>query len=98
MTRLGVIGIGDMGEAILRGACSGGALKADETFIFDHNPQKAEPLHREFGVRVCSDIDELFENSALILLAVKPHSLDTLAEEKYDFFAEKGVIDRKSVV
>lgn len=92
MTRLGVIGIGNMGEAILRGACSGGALKADETFVFDHNPQKAEPLHREFGVRVCSDIDELFENSTLILLAVKPLSLDTLAEEKYDFFAEKGVI------
>lgn len=91
MARLGIIGTGNMGEAILRGALKGRAIQAHQVAIYDVNINKAETLSKELGVAACSSVDELASNCAIILLAVKPNIVAGLLDQNRAQFCDKAV-------
>ena len=68
------IGLGNMASAIIRGmrACAG----FQDAVIrgFDRHPEKASGLSLEF----CPDLEELTGYADILLLCVKPHSLEEL--------------------
>ena len=71
--KIGFIGCGNMGGAILYGALESGVLDKGNAYVYDINPammKKAE----EWGVHLAADDEDLCAKSDIILLAVKPQN------------------------
>lgn len=80
MTKLGFIGVGNMGAAIIRGI--NGRLGNTAVFAYDSNPEKLKNLSA-LGATAAGSVTELAKKCDYILLAVKPQQLDgVLAEIK----------------
>ena len=80
MTKLGFIGVGNMGAAIIKGI--NGKLGNTAVFAFDSNPEKLKNIS-VLGATAADSIAELAAKCDYILLAVKPQQLDgVLAELK----------------
>lgn len=78
--KLGVIGVGNMGSAIIRGLLSHGVCEARQVSVFDADPVKAEPFGKE-GLHVADSVDEISETSDTVIIAVKPATVgEVLAE------------------
>lgn len=71
--KIGIIGCGNMGGAILYGALKSGVLPKENAYVYDINPammKKAE----EWGVNLAEDDEAVCQNADIILLAVKPQN------------------------
>jgi len=75
MATFGVIGIGNMGLAILSGLVNNGFIEPQDTVAFDIDEDKSARA-RDMGSRVASAIDDLVASSDTVLLAVKPQHMD----------------------
>ena len=93
MLKLGFLGVGNMGGAILRGVLSAGYLAEDDIAVCRRNRRKLEELSDEFpGITCTESAIELAEMCDVILLAVKPQYLGEIIEEIYDELNGKAVI------
>ena len=71
--KIGIIGCGNMGGAILYGALESGVLSKENVYVYDINPAMMEKAD-SWGVHLAKDNEDVCENSDLILLAVKPQN------------------------
>lgn len=78
MNKLGFIGVGNMGRAILSGI--NGKLGNTAVFAYDANPDKLTGL-ASVGATAADSISEIASKCNFILLAVKPQQLDGVLEE-----------------
>ena len=69
--KIGWIGCGNMGGAILRGALESGVLARENAMVYDVSAAAMEKAE-EWGVALGADCADVCRNSDLILLAVKP--------------------------
>lgn len=92
MEKFGIIGVGNMGEAILRGMLKGSVLAADKICIFDPNTAKCAAFHRDLGVATAKSIPTLARDCDILLLAVKPDVCGSLIEKNRNDFSEKAII------
>ncbi len=93
MLKLGFIGAGNMGSAILRGLIAADYLAADDMAICDLNTRRLEELSDEFPGLTCTESDvELAEMCDMIVLAVKPHFMAEVIEHIRDELNGKAVI------
>lgn len=82
MLKLGFLGIGNMGSAILRGVLSAGYLTEDDIAVCRRNRRKLEELSDEFPGLTCTESAiELAEMCDVIILAVKPQYLGDIIDE-----------------
>lgn len=80
--KIGVIGCGNMGGAILSGALESGVLPKENAFVYDISPAAMDRA-RAWGVNTAKDCEDLCQSSDLILLAVKPQQTpDALSQCK----------------
>lgn len=90
MTKLGFLGAGNMGGAIMRGLSAGN--KDISVYAFDKDTEKLKALG-QYGVKPCENENDLVKECDYILLAVKPQVLpqvlDTVAK---DITSEKVII------
>ena len=80
--KIGFIGAGNMGGAIL-----GGIVRGDieaEILVFDKNPDMLVQLSKEFGVKKAINNKEIAKNADIIFLAVKPNVLSFVLDEIKD--------------
>lgn len=73
--KFGVIGFGNMGGAIVRGALAKGTLKAEDVNVYDIVDAKNEEA-KALGLNVCADDEALCAESDVVLLAVKPQQME----------------------
>lgn len=93
MLKLGFIGAGNMGSAILRGLISAKYITADDMAICDLSARKLEDLSDEFPGLTCTESDvELAEMCDIIVLAVKPQYMAETIEHIYSELSTKAVI------
>lgn len=78
MNKLGFIGLGNMGGAILRG--TEGKLGNTAVFAYDADPAKLENI-RQHGATPADSAKEIAEKCDYVLLAVKPQHLAGVLEE-----------------
>ena len=71
--KLGIIGCGNMGGAILYGALESGVIAKENVYVYDINPKMREKA-AGWGVTVAANDAEVCDKSELILLAVKPQN------------------------
>ena len=72
--RYAFIGLGNMASAIIRGMQASPAYAHAELYGYDRHPEKAA----ELPVKYCPALEELAEQADVLLLCVKPYSLEDL--------------------
>lgn len=80
--KIGIIGCGNMGGAILYGALESGVLAKENVFVYDINPAMMDKA-KGWGVNLAEDDEDVCTKSDIILLAVKPqNAAEALAQCK----------------
>lgn len=80
--KVGIIGCGNMGGAILYGALESGILSKDDVYVYDINPAMMGKASG-WGVHLSRNDEDVCQNADLILLAVKPqNAAEALAQCK----------------
>lgn len=91
--RLGMIGAGNMGSAILRGIVDAGYVKDSQITVFDVNRKKLREISEDIpGVILAADCRDLAENSDMIILAVKPIYVQEVIDEIRPCLHHKAVL------
>jgi pyrroline-5-carboxylate reductase len=90
---VGFIGAGNMGKAILKGILSVGQTTPEEIFVYDSHQPNLESIHRELGVSITSNENEVAQKASIIILAVKPNAInEVLNKVKDDITKDKIVV------
>ncbi len=76
MKNLGIIGIGNMGFALLSGICNSKLKKEVEIYIYDVDKEKINRAKNEFNVKEVEDLKKLITDTDYIILAIKPQDVD----------------------
>lgn len=92
MYKLGIVGSGSMGRAILGGIKKAGLIPESEICCFDKNPSILGEVLEEFSAGHCDTSVDLVANSEVVLLAVKPQNLGDLSDEIRGKFRDKQTV------
>lgn len=79
--KLGIIGGGVMGEAILSRLIAQQVYRPDQLLVSDPQAQRREDLSQRYGVNVTSDNGAAAEAEDVLLLAIKPQVFKVVASE-----------------
>jgi pyrroline-5-carboxylate reductase len=89
--RLGIIGGGNMAEAIVRGALDQKILTPEQLVISDPQPQRRE-VFAAWQVEVTRDNQQVVAQSDQLMLAVKPQMLSVLTDILKQIDVERQVV------
>ena len=78
--KIGFIGAGTMGKAIIGGLINSGFILKDEIIASEISQNAAEKVSSKIGIVTTLDNNELVEKSDIIVLCVKPHIVKTILE------------------
>lgn len=78
--KIALIGAGNMGKALLRGILRSGLTPAKNITVVDIHEGKLEDLRKEFGVPVGRDARLAVKGAELVILAVKPVTLNEVLD------------------
>ena len=93
MLKLGFVGAGNMGSAILRGLIAAKYIAADDMAICDLSAKKLEALSDEILGLTCTESDqELVEMCDMVILAVKPQYMAETIEHIHPYLSGKAVV------
>lgn len=91
--KLGFIGAGAMAEAIIKGALKAQLYQPEEILISDINSVRLGELHKNLGVTIAANNQEVVKKCQTILLAVKPQQIsEVLTQEKESITLGKVLI------
>lgn len=91
--RIGFIGAGNMGGAILRGMLDAGYIKASQAVVCDVSRRRMEELSKEIPSAVyCDSAMDLVAQSDMIILAVKPHYIQGVLDEVREGLNGKAIV------
>ena len=90
--KVGVIGVGVMGEAIVNGAMNAGFLKPADMFVYDVDRSKSMALADRHSVNSCVSMEDLADKSDLVILAVKPVVCKSVVDGIAQKLADKALI------
>jgi pyrroline-5-carboxylate reductase len=91
MHKIGFIGTGTMGSAIIKGIVLKGLLPASEIMIYDKDSLKSAELSLKTGVTTAGDLNELCAYSEYIFLCIKPNVFDFVLTDIKDHL-KKGTV------
>ena len=90
--KVGFIGCGNMGGAILGGAVGSGFLQAENTFVSDPSEAAVKRCAQQYGVTPAADNVSLAQAVDLVILCVKPIYLRAVIEEIAPHLAGKAAL------
>ena len=67
--KIGIIGCGNMGGAILYGALESGVLPKENAYVYDISPAMMEKAEK-WGVHLAANDEDVCRNADIVLLAV----------------------------
>lgn len=70
--RIGIIGLGSMGQMLVKSFCKSEAIPPENVLVFNRTQAKADKLQAEYGVTVAATAQALCEQAELIFLCTKP--------------------------
>lgn len=79
--KIGVIGAGKIGSAIARGVIHAGLVGKEKVIASDVSETLRRSAAQELGIRATADNIELCNFADIVILAVKPQVVDTVARE-----------------
>lgn len=72
MFKVGIIGVGNMGEAILKGIVSKSLFNHLDIVIYDKDSERVKYCVDKYNVAAASDVRNLIDLSEIIFISVKP--------------------------
>jgi pyrroline-5-carboxylate reductase len=79
--KIGFLGGGNMGEALIRGLLKTGLIPPEDLFVTDVRRERLEELARLYGLHTLSDNALLVRRVDVAILAVKPQILSGVVQE-----------------
>jgi len=90
---IGLVGGGQMGEALVRGMIESGLVQAGNIMVAEPFAERRQYLESTYHIRVTESSDELADNCNVVILAVKPQIMNpVLAQYRNDLSADHLVI------
>jgi pyrroline-5-carboxylate reductase len=84
--RLGIVGCGNMAEAIIKGVFVSGFLSPRDIICYEIKPERARYIENNYHVSFADEISQITLGSGSILIAVKPGNiLEVLTDIKKSF-------------
>lgn len=91
--RIGFIGCGNMGSAILKGLVSNKIASPKQIFIFDADFSKMNSVSKKYHVQKALNNRDLIRKCQIVLLAIKPQEFSQVAREiRFELGSEHIVI------
>lgn len=90
MDKIGYIGMGNMGYALMNG-CLDFFAKEDVLF-FDTNNERCEDISSKTGVKYVSSVKELVEEAKYVVLAIKPQVYEVALEGVSEYVSEDTIV------
>ncbi len=81
MKKLGFIGCGNMGEALLAGAIRSGYVNGEEVIVNTRTREKLEELHKKYGVVMAGDNRDVVKQAQITVLGIKPNVYHEVVQE-----------------
>lgn len=79
--RVGFVGAGNMGEALIKGLATANLVPPDAIAAADARADRVEQLARQYGIRAEADNATLVRDSDVVILAVKPQIMAPVLRE-----------------
>ena len=73
--KIGFIGCGNMGKAIVSGILGKGLVPAEDIYASESKPEIADAVKEKFGINTCCDNALVASTADVLVLAVKPQVL-----------------------
>ncbi|WP_370572329.1 pyrroline-5-carboxylate reductase [Methanomethylovorans sp.] len=90
--KLGIIGTGKMGSALIKGICDSGVIVSSNVYASDVYESALEKMRTELGINVSTDNSFTVSNSDIILLAVKPQILKSVLKSIKDHVTSEKLV------
>jgi len=79
--RVGILGTGNMGEALIHGLLYGHLCRPEQIFCSDVRAERLKIIREKYGVKSTSHNVELVKQSDIVILAVKPQIMKQVVGE-----------------
>jgi pyrroline-5-carboxylate reductase len=79
--KIAFLGTGNMAEALVKGLLRAGTAAAQEIVCTEPRPERREEISKRYGVRCIASNGEATEEADIIVLSVKPQTIDVLLDE-----------------
>lgn len=87
--KTGIIGLGKMGSALLRGMLQSGAVEPQDVWVFDHHQENVDVLQSEYpGVHEGTSEADVAKQVDALILATKPDGIVPLLSRLSDVSGE----------
>lgn len=90
--KVGFIGVGNMGGAILRGYLALEQIQPKDVFICGRKIEKLERISNELGVNICENITDLVESCDVVMLGVKPNMFTEVMPQVSDKYTNNKIL------
>lgn len=90
--KVGFIGCGNMGQAILNSFLNSGLVKPANVGVITKTAKKQNKLSEELGIKPFSTIEELIDFSDLVIIAIKPQDIYSVIEPISSSFHEDHMV------
>lgn len=90
--KIGFIGGGNMGGAIMSGIVNTGVCAAEDVWVYDIHASARERLQRELGISTTDCVETLIDIAEIIVLAVKPQVLPSVLEQYGSLITEDKLV------
>ncbi|MDH3329183.1 MAG: pyrroline-5-carboxylate reductase [Desulfobulbaceae bacterium] len=70
--KIGIVGGGQMGEALIRGIIHSGLLSADKIMISDPDRDRCQYLLSTYSIKIADSAESLADTCSILILAIKP--------------------------
>ncbi len=90
--RIGFIGGGAMGEALVSAFLKANAIQASDVIVSDVAEARREQLASEYGIAVTGDNGEAVANADIVVLAVKPQEFSNVAAPLKGTLADNATV------
>jgi pyrroline-5-carboxylate reductase len=82
--KIALVGGGNMGKALLKGMLKAGLTSESNVTVVDVHAGKLDALRKEFGVPTSTDPRAAVRGAELVILAVKPMTLNEVLDDMHD--------------
>ena len=92
MKKIGFIGMGNMGQALAGGIAASGKVEGKNIYAYAPNQEKLARNCEKIGINSCSSLDEVAEQSDVIVIACKPYQIEGVIAELGDKLSKKSIL------
>ena len=90
--RIGFIGGGQMGEALIRGIIKSGLYAPEAISVTEPNSKRRQYMSSTYGIQAAAESTTLWESCSIIILAVKPQIMDSVLTASKDLAGPQHLI------